>query len=378
MSRITRTHLSALAAAMTVALVAAAVWPKGRPSARRGVVLERDTIHIRGEGITLQDVAEAVNDRKVFVYDVAARTATARASLVIRGSLLIGREGDPAFQETLEVDSILCGQRRIVVEESGEIRMYNSTLSTRNRTVTDEMCTQGYTLNCRGRAVIENSRVTYMSGSYSRTFWPTSEARLLNSSFTRTDGNAASFYEPNGARLHIDNCTFATEGSWGIVARGRGATPLRIVSSSFSGTSGDVLNAGNGAEIHLVDCKFRKDKIHFSQLSGSVAVKWRLTVQVIDERSGRPATGVTVRATSSATSAIKERAEGRTDANGTCVLEITEYVARPSAKASPRGRGGATPHDVTAIDSTTGAVLAQENGCEIREPGQTVILRVRE
>ena len=373
MPRMTRTHVSVLAAAVTVVLVAAAVWPKSRPSAKEGVVLDRDAIHIHGDRVTLQDVAEAVNDRKVFAYGAETRTATARASFAIRGSLLIGRESDPAFQETLKMDSVLCGHCSITVEEGGEIRIHNSTLSTKSRTITDEMCTQGYTFNCKGRAIIEDSRITYMSGSYSRTFWPTSEARLINTAFTLTDGNAASLYEPNGARLHIENCTFATEGSWGIVVRGRGATPLRIESSSLSGTSGDVLNAGNRAEIHLIDCKFRKDKIHFSQLSGLVAVKWRLTVQALDERSGQPMPGLTVRAASSPASATKESVEGTTGLNGTCSLEVTEYVARPQG-----GRNNVTPHDVTALHSSTGALLAQESGCGIHALGQRVILRVRQ
>jgi len=374
-ARISRTAITTIAALATLALVASAVRSEKRPGSQGDVILQGDTIVVNGRDVTLRDLAARIGDEKVFAYDSVSKTALANTSLTIHGRLTLGSEHDPTLRETLELNSATCGHRRILITESGELHIHNSVLATESRIVTEEMCTRGYTLYCKGRLVMDRGQVTYMSGSYSRNFWRTSSARLANSTFCLNDGSSASFFDPDGERLHIDNCTFSSKGNWGIVVRGKDRSPLRITSSTFFGSAGDVLNAGDHADVHLVDCKFRKGKIHFSQLTGTVAVKWRLNVRVVGEDSGAPVSGLRVRATSSNPSPLAETVEATTDAGGVCVLELTEYVARPRAKERRDGVNSVAPHDMFVYGETTRGQRAQRTRVDVRAAGQTCVLR---
>ena len=377
MARLSRTPITAIVALVVVVLVASAVRPQKRPTSQGDVILQGDTIVVNGRDVTLRDIAAEVGNEEVFAYDSDGKTALANASLTIHGRLTLGSEHDPTLRETLELNSATCGHRRILVTESGELHIHNSVLATESRIVTEEMCTRGYTLYCKGRLVMDKGQVTYMSGSYSRNFWRTSSARLMNSSFCLNDGSSASFFDPDGEQLCIDNCTFSSQGNWGIVVRGKGRTPLRIINSTFFGSAGDVLNAGSNAEVHLIDCKFRKGRIHFSQLTGTVAVKWRLNVRVVGKDAGTPLAGLRVRATSSGPSPLSEAVEATTDAEGACVLDLTEYVAQPRAKERQDGVNNVAPHDVLVCDEIARGRPVQETRVDVRSAGQTCVVRLR-
>ncbi len=364
----TRTHLSTILALAVAAAIAAIAWPKKPPAAPADVALEGNAIVVNGRGLTLQAIAAKLGDPAVLSYDADTRTAIANASFMINGGLTIGRPGDAAFKETLELNTGACGQLNVVVAESGTLAIHHSTLATTSRIVTEEACTRGYTLFCKGRLEVEHSDVTYMSGSYSRTLWGQARARLVDSTFCFNDGNAASFFETDGRRLHIERCTFSSQGNWGIIVRGKRGAPLRLVDCALSGTAGDVLNAGDGAQVHLVDCRFDKNRIRFSQLTGSVAVKWRIKVRTVDAGAGKPLAGVAVRAASAAGTAIRESVESKTGPDGACVLELTEFVARPSAKTRQDGVNNATPHTIAAAGASA--------RIDLKNAGQEVVLRL--
>ncbi len=370
MPLLSRTRLSAFVAAAAVAAVGGVILMQPPRPRSPALGLQGDVIVVNERGVTLEQLAERLGRPDAFRYDPATRAALANKSLLINGRLVIGRRDDPSFKELLEFNTSVCGQLNLVVGESGELDVYHSAIATRSRIVTEEMCTRGYTVFCEGRMVLDHAQISYMSGSYSRTFRRTASARLLDSAFCFNDGNAASFFEPDGRRLLVKRCSFSSQGNWGVVVRGSSGPPLRFVQCAFDAKAGAVLNAGR-ARVELVDCRFDKSKIRFSQLTGRVTVKWTVLVETSFE--GSPAPGALVVARSAPETALKETLRAQTGPRGRCALELVEFVAAPSARTRRDGVNNASPYLITARLPDGRSARAR---LDVKCPGQCVRLRL--
>jgi hypothetical protein len=90
------------------------------PQVRQGII-------VKGRGISLSDIATALNDPSKFSYNATTKTATCNADLVIHDDARFSMQG-----ETLIFNCSADGERHFVIKYAAEIKIENSTITTAN------------------------------------------------------------------------------------------------------------------------------------------------------------------------------------------------------------------------------------------------------
>lgn len=321
-------------------------------------------IRVTGSGNTLASIARRMGNPKQFSYDAATHTAVSHATLVIEGELQLGREGEADCGEILELATQSCGDLRIEVRPGGTLRLYNSTIRTVSKILSDNACSQGYALFVDGELTMSDSTISYISGSTSQCLRGGATAVIRNSVFSQCDGSALSCVNVDGGRITIEDSDIIGAGIYGLVVRGSGGEPLEVRNSVLAAPYGAVFMTGESARARLVDCTFDPSKIVFNRLSGEVVVAWTRRFKVIDAGTKSPRSGVLVRAKTTADSPAAETVESHTDAKGVAELVLTEWIARPGAVGRVGGQNAATPHRVSVVGDDD-QVLAEMNHFEV-------------
>jgi hypothetical protein len=321
--------------------------------------LKYDTIIVTGTNNTLSSIASDISNPTLFAYNPQIQSAVCTANLVIQGALRIS-------SQTLEMNTVECGEYKIIVEECGSLEVYDSTVATKRRKLIKTGCTQGYSLVIEGSITVVNSTISYMDRIE---FKDESKIKLISSKFPH--GCNRGFLNVNGKNVEIRNCEFNNIGDWGLAVRGKGEEPLLIKNSLLKGKIADILNSGYDAEVVLLDCDF--NKIFFSQLTGKVIVKWTLKVKVMKE-GGKPAQDMIVTAISNNECGLKEKISSRTDREGIAFLGLSEFVATPLHKRRTDDKNNLTPHDIMVYSPKE--VLLATKKVDIHKNGQEVILYV--
>ncbi len=95
-------------------------WKKDHQEKRKGIIID-------GHGVRLKDIAEAINDPKIFRYDPATKTATCHTDLVISPGAELVIDG-----ETLKMHCNKDGEHQIRVENCSTVRLNNATVTSGN------------------------------------------------------------------------------------------------------------------------------------------------------------------------------------------------------------------------------------------------------
>ncbi len=246
--------------------------------------------------------------------------------------------------ETLEFNTNVCGDASLSIGPDARLDVINSEIATTHRTISAGVCTRGYTVFCYGTLVARDSSFLYISGNRSEFFGRTGSGVLDKVIISRSDGASLRLVAVDGSRLSIRNSSFITGGKYGLYLLRRTKTPVRIEDTTLLGAAADVFMSSGTAELVLVDCTFRKNKVSFVNSDGSVRIKWRAHVKV--EKEGRPVAGAAVVAESE-----DEKVTATTDEDGLAVLEVTEQIL------TARGARMITPHVFRVIDGA--AILAE-------------------
>jgi hypothetical protein len=355
---------------------------------------------------TPESFAEAVADPESFRYDPAKRTATCRKSLIIRGRLVLGEPDQPDKGQALEMDTRVCGDLNVRVETGAELLLYHSTLTTSSKTVAGGQCPQGYTLAVRGRLVLDNSVLDYMSGSYSDLLLPGSRAEVHKSHITHGDGTCLKVVSPKETRAAIEDSTLGVMGGWAMLVSGDAdpARPLVVRGCTLKSQAGPVNNGTPAGRVELVDCRVsvvgERPRSYTMGFGGAgpdarTAVRWTIAVTAVRQGadgSATPVPGLRIVAepAEAATRPAAAKLAGPpvsavTDADGAARLVLTEWVAEPkhprpddsnrvgpyrirAYAAAPSSDGKAAPAGKAA-----GAVLA-EGTVQVRGLGERVRL----
>jgi len=357
--------------AVVAGLVALAV-AMSRSQVREGLSVQGKVITLHGRDYTLARIAQEVGDPAIFTYDARKREATANASLVVEGSLQIGDPADKALGETLLLNTIVCGDLRVQVARGGELRVHHSVLQTVSQVITAENCSRGYYFLVDGALEAADSRFLYMSGARGETASRRARVALARTAFALSDDCAFHTRGVDGARFDIRDSQFVCEGAYGFWVEGSGGAPVRLTRCRLFGTEADLYLAGDRPEAELVDCQFSKSKVRFYRKGGRVSVRWTATARVVERGSGKPVAGVEVAATSTGKGPA-ETVRGRTGADGTCALLLTEYVATSDRPDRMDGVNNVAPHEIVAR-SAAGEVLAEVKGYQAQGPGSVVTL----
>ena len=322
-----------------------------------GVLFPSLQVQITGPGNTLASVAQQVNDPTKLSYDPKTRMAVSHATLVIQGELQLGRPGEPGAGELLQLATEVCGDLRLEVRPSGVLRLYHSTISTVSEVLSAGACSRGYALFVDGELIMEDSRISYISGSTSECLRRQARATIRRSVFSYCDGSALSCVQVDGSRITIEDCDIRGSGNWGLVVVGPGGAPVEVRNSTLDARLGAVFVTGESGKVRLVDCHFDPSKIMFNGPSGQVEVAWTRRFQVVRGQAG-PRAGLLVRAESRADGVEASSVEARTDERGMAVLVLTEWVSRPQAPARTGGTDRGRPYHVTVLGAQ-GNVLAE-------------------
>jgi len=343
-----------------------------RPEEHGGVRVRGKNIEVHGQDYTLAKLAQEIKDPAIFSYDPEKRLGTARTSLIIHGSLRIGHPEDKALGETLELDTVVCGDLRLQVARGGTLTVRHSTIQTVDKIMTVETCSKGYGLFVDGTLDAADSRFLYMSGSRSETARRGAHVKFHRVSFSLSDGTSFRCVKADGATLEIQDSKFRCEGQYGFIVDGSGGEPVRLDRCRLHGTSADIQLMGRKPKADLVDCRFSRSKVKFYQRGGRVTIRWTVTAKVTDKATGKPVAGVDVVATS--TGAEKaETVRARTGADGTCALVLTEYVSTADSPTRGDGTNNVTPHRIVAT-AADGTVLAELPAYNARSSGGTATL----
>ncbi len=345
----------------------------GRGEEHGGIRVRGKTIEINGD-YTLASLAEEVNDPTIFSYDKDKRLAVAKASLLINGSLTIGHPTDEELGETLQLDTVVCGDLRVQVARGGTLTVRHSTISTFEEIMTLETCSKGYALIVDGTLDVADSDWLFMSGTRSETARRYATVRLRDVRFLDSDGTAFRCVAADGARLEIEDSKFWCEGQYGFIVKDSGGAPIQLRGSRLHGTAADLQLMGRNPKADLVDCLFSKSKVKFYQRGGRVTIRWTVTAKVVEKGSGKPMAGVEVLASSTGAEAA-ETVRGRTGDDGTCALVLTEYVATAGLPTRHDGSNNVTPHRIVA-QSADGKVLVELAAYNATSTGGTITLEV--
>jgi hypothetical protein len=322
--------------------------------------LEMGSIIVKGPGNTLASIATQVGRPEVFSYDRNRKTAVCRGNIMVEGELAIGDPKGQGLTETLEFSTRVCGDCMLLIPPEGSLKIYNAELSTVERSSVGGVCPQGYGIMGKGEVIMHNVRLSYMSGS-SSTLFLGREARGILDRVISYGGetNAMSCARVKGDNVRIKNCNFLAAGNWGACLGPTYDSPMVIERTVFTGKSGDILVQAQ-ADLVLVDCQFRGDKISFAEQVSSVTVRWTRWFRLLDARTDQPVAGATVTASSSADAAAPETCTTTTDADGFCSVVLTEYKAAPGRVTRVDGVNNSAPYHVTfrAPDGRTCTVIA--------------------
>lgn len=326
---------------------------------------------------TLASLAAEINDPDVFSYDPGSGVATSALSLVIEGRLQIGDPDDAKKNEILEMATELCGDLRIRVPRSGELAIYNSSIATKTRIIQYGACTQGYGFIINGKLTMDHGTIQYMSDQAMG--WGLREdavAVLRDSNFTECDGPAMRFQGIGGKELIIERCSFGSTGEWGLIAAGDGTRPIVIRDSVLNARIGPILMTEGDPHVRLINCSFDKTKVHFTRQAGKIEVAWLLDVIVEPGAAGTPVEGLRVVAKSDADCGIPETKEGFTDENGKVQLELTEWIALPTAARLKAGVNDSTPHTILVYAKGSSKPLAKPYGVRMLGKNQKAVIKL--
>ncbi len=337
-----------------------------------GWVLQGKELRIYGAHYTLARLAQEVADPQILSYDPRKHQAVAKASLIVYGSLEVG---DPKQDETLDLDTVMCGDLRIEVPRGGELRVQNAVFETAKQILTTEQCSQGYALLVDGTLRASNSKFLYMSGSRMETARNRAQIGLDGVDFGFSDGCAFRTLGVDGQRMDIRGSHFECAGQFGFFIRdSSGTAPVVLRDCVLHGQLADLALSGRRPRAELVDCRFRKDKIQFMGNSGQAAVRWTVVAKAVERGTGKPLAGVDLVAARLGLGPA-ETVAGRTGPDGTCPLVLTEYVATPDEPKPGLPGNTVTPHRIEAR-SPSGEVLGSAVIHEARGPGATVTLEL--
>ncbi|MBI2192130.1 MAG: hypothetical protein HYU36_09110 [Planctomycetes bacterium] len=340
------------------------------------VWLEDGNVVAGGLGVTLAEIEKTVGDPSMFRRDPGNGRYLCNANLDVRGSLRLGRPGQADVHEVLEFQTTSCGDRAIRVREGACLEVFHSEIATASRSLDEKLCSRGYAIFGEGRLIFEDATIAYMSGSRARPAARTASGRIVRSRFIETDGNSFFAEDVDGKVVQIEDCEFISRGNYGFVVSGPGRSPLELRRCVLRGEAADILHAGRDADAMLLDCEFRKDRIRFNQLNGSIAVRWTLNVQVLDRR-GVPVADARVMAQSEPSCGREEHVEApsRSDKHGRTLLVLTEFQADAFNPKRLDRVNNQTPHRVWAMDGE-GHLLAELHGVEVGRRGMTLTLQV--
>jgi len=353
-------YLNIALAVVAAVIVAAVVWPRGQGAVKQGAVYDGASITVYGEGNTLDTIAAQVSKPEVFSYDAAKRKAMCDANLIVKGTLQISEPG--AAKSTVEFSTRVCGDKKLMVTAEGELRAYNTEFSTVDRTRTAGFCPRGYAVYCDGRLVAHDCSFLFVTGSLSEFLRDKATADVQRCYFEGGDRCSFTTYGLDGRDANIADCRIIGAGSYGLSVIGRSENPVVLRRCEIAGPVAAVLNEGD-TDLVLVDCLFARDKLVFSQFSGTVRVKHTIRFQVVDA-VGKPVEGVRVTAASAKGAPVSEADGAKTGPDGTCSLELTEYVASKRAPVRRDDTNAATPHDLV-VYSASGDVIARQDGLDV-------------
>jgi len=317
---------------------------RGTSHERGEVVVSGRQIRIYGQGYTLERLAQVIGDADILTYDPTNREATALASLIIHGSLLIGDRENPDRHETLILDTAKCGDLLLEVAPEGTLEVYNATVTTKSQQLTADNCSLGYGFFVDGTFRGADSTFLYMSGSESKVARRTARVTFDRVDFQECDGSAFQTEEADGAQLSIRNCKFWCAGRTGALIVGKGAHPVTLRNCSLRGEESDLAIRGAGAAARLVDCTFQARKLAFYHRQARVEVQWSVNVKVVEKGTEKPVSGATVVATG--VGPDPEVVEGVTDGKGVCPLVLTEFVGTAEFPYPREGKNVRTPHRI--------------------------------
>ena len=359
-------RLNLLIVLAAAAGVGAMVVVMSRGVVKEGIRIQGKEITIYSGDYTLARLAEEVGDPEILSYDPEKRQAVARASLVVHGALRIGDASDKKLGETLLLDTVVCGDLRLEVAEGGTLKLDHATVKTVTQELTAEAaCSKGYAVVVDGTLEAADSQLLYMSGSQSSLARGNAEVGFKRVKIVLSDGNSFRAANADGTGLTIEDSTFRSSGHYGAIVDGSGGEPIVFRRCRLRGTMYDLYLTGDQPQVDLIDCTFGRSKIFFQRKGGRVAVRWTLTVKVVEDGSAQPMPGVRVVATSIG-KAGADTQEDTTDANGTCTLTLTDYVATPGMPAR-QDDALVTPHRIE-VRSPDGELLAAPLTHEARRP----------
>jgi hypothetical protein len=330
--------------------------------------LSGERIVISGDDNTLRSVAQDIGDPEIFTFDPEQNAALAHRNLLVQGTLLVGSEAAAdeslPYSEVLEMNISRCGAVRIEVAASrgqvGELHLRRAKLTTIHET--GDECSDPNQLVLRGKLLAHDSEI---SGNIECVIEPEATVELIRSTVSYTQDSAVTCDLREGQQIHIRNGAFIDNANYGL-RLGRCPRPVEIRDSIFRGLAADVFNASDG-ELVLTDCDFRRVK--FASLSGKVARKWSVIVQV-------PKPGGHVVARSAKGSPQQETVRGVCDENGVCELVLTEYVAfPPRAQQFVEGVNNVTPHVISVYDHDGETLLYKMENFHVFMKGQKVSFR---
>lgn len=334
--------------ASLAAVIAVTVWLQREATMSAGPSpFPPKLLHVVGPGNTLASIARQADNPLVFSYDPQTRTAVTRATLIIEGELQLGKPGDPASGECLEMATQVCGDLRIEVRPGGVLRLDHSTLRTVSQVLSNTACSRGYALFVDGSLLMDHARISYISGSTSQCLRQSAQAVIRDSSFAYCDGSALSCVNVDGGRIIIERSELLCSGNYALIVQGSGGEPLVVRDTVFDSQLGDVLLTGESARVVLIDCVFDPAKIVFNRESGELTVQWTRRFKVIEAGGRRAVADAVVRATPRNGSGDGMAVEARTDGAGVASLTLTDRVILPGAQG--RNTSPQVRYDVTVV-----------------------------
>jgi len=326
------------------------------PTAR----IESGGIIVRGPNNTLATIAQQIKDPAVFSYDAERKLAVCKGNIVVEGDLMIGAPDAEGLAETLEFNSTICGDCMLIVRPGGSLEVHNAEIATVKRMVSRGLCPMGYGIVGQGRVVMKNARLLYMSGSVSTMFTGTEASGELDRIVAQGgETNAFSYDGIDGSRITIRNCNFMTSATSAAWAGFTLNHPLTVYDTTFMAEETD-LRVEEGADLILVDCSFRPDRMKFTGRRAQVDIRWTRTYRVVDA-SGKPIAGAKVKAESMQGAAHAYSADASTDENGLATLVLRDYIAERGRQTRDDGTNNSAPYHITAGHAgLTSAVYTEE------------------
>jgi hypothetical protein len=231
------------------------------------------------------------------------------------------------------MDTVSCGDLWIEVAAGGELALHRSTLSTVSKVPVGQTCPQGYKLAVSGKLTLLDSKLDYMSGTYSKSFLPGSSAEIRNSSIAHGDGFCLNLQDPDPGKFVFEGSAFSVQQGRAVIISGKGQGSGRLVfrGCRFVADNGPMNNLAQNVPVDLVDCIFgSRDRIGFGISSGGspLRIRWTLPVRVMTLSAGvkSPASGLEIVAVDNPRGEPAEAA-CVTGPDGTALLTLTEHSA---------------------------------------------------